>query len=478
MKLNKRSRFGSFVHALVLGALLMMPTSSIAKDPLKQIFGMMTTKTGSSVYESQSHNGMAFGTFSARFSMYQPKVINFQAPELSAGCGGIDFFAGSISLIKKEELVQMGRSIAAGAAVYTFNLAVESICPSCSQAMSWIQDKLDTFNDFVNSSCQDTVDALSEAHVGEGVAESLHDITNYKGWNEKLSSLADTKTDVHSNWLDFLRDRAPDSDPDKIKVDGFKGNFIWEAMGKANVDDWDFASGWDKEEVQELLMSLIGTQIVTVDDKGKLISKPKGPSVSVEDLLYNKKDDEISLLHCSTNQDKVDGRLPCTKLSEGSASKVKWEGIYPRALRLILGDSEVTGIASRILIKHDLTREQQSLVESAPVPLMTMLFVTGREPASQEAIGKLIAQQIAIGTINRLVNKLENMMKRVEFVNDASDETTEQLRQFVDKREAFLVQEGKRVQEKHAKELKLSVDIMNKYKALADSVRNQASLGN
>lgn len=478
MKLNKRSRFGSFVNAIVLGAFLMMPTSSIAKDPLKQIFGMMTTSTGSSVYESQKRNGMAFGTFSARFSMYQPKVINFQAPELSAGCGGIDFFAGSISLIKKEELVQMGRSIAAGAAVYSFNLAVESICPSCSQAMSWIQDKLDRFNDFVNSSCQDTVDALSSAHVGQGVAESIHDIADYKGWQEKLPSLADTKADAHANWLDFLKDRAPDSNPDKLKLDGFKGNFIWEAMGKANVDDWDFASGWDKQEVQELLMSLIGTQIVTLDDDGHLNSTPEAPTITVDDLLYNKKGEEISLMHCSTNQDKVDGRLPCTKLSSGSAGKVKWEGIYPRALRLLLGDSEVSGIASRILIKHELTREQQSLVENAPVPLMTMLFVTGREPAAQKAIGELIAQQIAVGTLNRLVNKLENMMKQVEFASEASDETTEQLRAFVDKREAFLVQEGKRIQEKHAKDLKYSVDIMNKYKALADSVRNQASLGN
>ncbi|EJL6492357.1 conjugal transfer protein TraH [Vibrio cholerae] len=473
--MNKKKRL--LLASTALSFSMFMPSQTLAGDPLKEIFGMMTTATGTQVYESQKRNGVAFGTFSARFSMYQPKVINFQAPSLNAGCGGIDFFAGSISLIKKEELVQMGRSIAAGAAVYAFNLAVESICPSCAQGMAWIQDKLDAFNDLVSMSCQDTVDALSEAKVGAGAAKSLTDTVNKDGWQERLGSYAETKVDAMSSWGDFFSERSKDGDAKSVKVPGLKGNIVWDALGAAKVHQWDFASGWDKEQVQELIMSLIGTKVITVGDGDELVTTPYVKTVSAEDLLYNKEDEEIQLLKCDTSETKIDNRLPCTKVLSGSSAKVKWEGIYPKALKLLNGDGSEAGIRKRILTKQNLTSEQQKFVVNADVPMMTWLFMTGKDDGAQEAIANLVAYRVAEKSLQELMFQLQEILKKAELSATSDVEATQNLTDFLKGRMAEFQSQIDEIQTKKREEIKSANELMNTYKTLADAVKAMAASG-
>ncbi|HBC3404944.1 TPA: conjugal transfer protein TraH [Vibrio parahaemolyticus] len=473
--MNSKKRL--LLASTALSFSMLMPSQTLAGDPLKEIFGMMTTATGSQVYESQKRNGVAFGTFSARFSMYQPKVINFQAPSLNAGCGGIDFFAGSISLIKKEELVQMGRSIAAGAAVYAFNLAVESICPSCAQGMAWIQDKLDAFNDLVSMSCQDTVDALSEAKVGQGMAKSLTDTVNKDGWQERLGSYAETKVDAMSSWGDFFSERSEDGNAKSVKVPGLKGNIVWDALGSAKVHQWDFASGWDKEQVQELIMSLIGTKVITVGDDDELVTTPYTKTVSAEDLLYNEEDEQIQLLKCDTSESKIDGRLPCTKVLSGSSAKVKWEGIYPKALKLLNGDGSEQGIRKRILTKQNLTSEQQKFVENADVPMMTWLFMTGKDDGAQEAIANLVAYRVAEKSLQDLMFQLQEILKKAEMSATSDVEATQNLTDFLKGRMVEFQDQIDEIQKKKRDEIKSANELMNTYKTLADAVKAMAASG-
>ncbi|MCA2420914.1 conjugal transfer protein TraH [Vibrio parahaemolyticus] len=473
--MNSKKRL--LLASTALSFSMLMPSQTLAGDPLKEIFGMMTTATGSQVYESQKRNGVAFGTFSARFSMYQPKVINFQAPSMNAGCGGIDFFAGSISLIKKEELVQMGRSIAAGAAVYAFNLAVESICPSCAQGMAWIQDKLDDFNDLVSMSCQDTVDALSEAKVGQGLAKSLTDTVNKDGWQERLGSYAETKVDAMSSWGDFFSERSEDGDAKSVKVPGLKGNIVWDALGAAKVDQWSFATGWEKDDIQELIMSLIGTKVITVGDGDELETTPYAKTVSAEDLLYNKEGEKIELLRCDTSETKIDNRLPCTKIKSGSAAKVEWEGIYPRALKLLNGDGSEVGIRKRILTKQNLTSEQQKFVENADVPMMTWLFMTGKDDGAQEAIANLVAYRVAEKSLQDLMYQLQEILKKAELSATSDAKATQNLIDFLKGRMIEFQSQIDDIQTKKRDEIKSANDLMNTYETLAEAVKAMAASG-
>lgn len=463
--------------ATAIGLSLAMPSQSIAGDPLKEVFGMMTTGTGSQVFESQKRNGVAFGTFSARFSMYKPKVINFQAPELNAGCGGIDFFGGSISLLKKEELVQMGRSIAAGAAVYAFNLAIESICPSCSQAMAWLQDKLDKFNDLVSTSCQDVVTGLSEAKVGADAANQLRETVNVGGWHESLPSFADTKVDVASSWGDLFGERSPDGDPNNVDSKGQMGNLMWNSLGEAKVEQWDFATGWDKHQVQELLMSLTGTLIVQIDSSENLVTVPIVNTIKSMDLVYAEAGSKLKLIKCDPTETKKGGRLPCTKTLQGSATEVSWEGIHPKIMKLLMGDGTETGIAKRILAKQDLTRKQQSFVENANVPLMNMLFYLGRDPVAQKNVANMIAHQMANQSIDALLQNLREILRAVELSSTASSESSRKQIDFLKNSIEQLERESIEVREMQSKQIKDANEIMDTYEKLLKGVKQMSAMG-
>lgn len=104
-------------------------------------------------YNTQDMQGWVGPAFQARNNLPSAKFVTFQPPSITSGCGGIDFFAGSFSLITKDELVQMARGIAAGAPGYFFNLAIDSVCPTCGANMKELSRKLEQFNKYGTDSC-------------------------------------------------------------------------------------------------------------------------------------------------------------------------------------------------------------------------------------------------------------------------------------------------------------------------------------
>ena len=449
-----------------------------SEDPLKEIFGVMTTSTGASAYESQKRNGVAFGTFSARFSMYQPKVVSFTPPSLSAGCGGIDFFGGSISLIKKEELVQMGRAIAAGAAVYAFNLAIESICPSCAEGMAWLQDKLEQFNELVSADCDDVVTALSENKVGQGFADSIKGVANVNGWQEKLGSFADVIPDTHGSWVDMLSDRSKTGDPKDVELDGMEGNWIWNALGEAKIDDWSFNPKWDKKLIQELLMSLTGTIILGQKDADDIEKKSIGATLQVKDLVYLEKGSKIKVLKCDNNEAKKDGRLPCTKLIGGEEGiEMEWEGLHHQVMRQLIGDPDVEGIAKKVTYKRTLTSTQKGLVETASVPLMNMLFMLGKDPAAQESVASLIASLISFQAVDELVDSLYQMLKRAELAEKGNLKTNAERIAFLKEQIKSLEGQRAELKKKHDAEVRQANNIYDTYLKLTNNVKNMGAPG-
>ncbi|MDF4421712.1 conjugal transfer protein TraH [Vibrio parahaemolyticus] len=457
---------------------LAVPSTAVGSDPLKNVFGMMTTSTGGAAFESQKRNGVAFGTFSARFSMYQPKVVSFTPPSLSAGCGGIDFFGGSISLIKKEELVQMGRNIAAGAAVYAFNLAVESICPSCAEGMAWLQDKLDQFNELVSADCQDVVTALSENKVGAGAAEKLKGIANKNGWQEKLGSYADVIPDTHGSWVEMLSSRSQTGDAKDAPVDGMLGNQIWDALGEAKVDRWNFASGWNKQQVQELLMSLTGTMIVVPSDNGSDVEwKPVPKTLDIEDLVYAEAGSKIKVLQCDTNEPKKNNRLPCTKIKNIEGTEVSWEGMHHQVMRLLMGDGSRTGIARKITYKGNIAADEQALINNASVPFMSMLFYLGNDVEAQRAISSLVASQMSFQAVDEMIGHMYKMLKNAELSEQGNTKTTAERIEFIKGRIAEIEKQRADLKKKHDDQVNQANEIFETYNALIEGVKNMSALG-
>lgn len=71
-----------------------------------------STSTRLGIYETQSARYATLGGISYRAPITRPyQFLNIQTPRFSAGCGGLDLYAGGSSVMKADQFVQALRAI-------------------------------------------------------------------------------------------------------------------------------------------------------------------------------------------------------------------------------------------------------------------------------------------------------------------------------------------------------------------------------
>jgi hypothetical protein len=291
---------------LTLLAVAAVSSSSIkASSVMEQVFtDAVSFQTNSATtVNTPTRNGVSFGGASYRVKNIRTQPVSFAPPRLSGGCGGIDFFAGSFSVINSDQLVQMGRAIAQGVPSYAFNLALGSVCPSCSDLMQTLQNKLDEFNELTANGCEKSVAFLEGLDGGDakstftkamefGALEKLADDTN--GWltdrGEALTQKGDT---------DNAANKAA-----KMGVD-IEVNTAFKVLSSADVKNFTHdIPGLSGLNLRNLLMSLTGTVISqksgnTNNNNSGITLKPMEPTVSLEDVFEGSDTGTIKIYVCT-----------------------------------------------------------------------------------------------------------------------------------------------------------------------------------
>ncbi|MBT4836238.1 MAG: hypothetical protein HON94_02710 [Methylococcales bacterium] len=104
-------------------------------------------------YDSQRRGIFTAGNLQTRTKIMKIKLVQMEAPKLSAGCGGINMYGGSFSFINKEQFIQFIRSIGANASGYAFNLALKTMCESCNATMNSLAKTVNGMNKHLKNSC-------------------------------------------------------------------------------------------------------------------------------------------------------------------------------------------------------------------------------------------------------------------------------------------------------------------------------------
>lgn len=111
-----------------------------------------TTSPGS--LKTQQRGYYTGGSFQARWRMSNDYPVSVSPPRFSAGCGGIDLFAGGISFMDPEFLVQkLERSIQAAPAI-AFQMAMDEYCKACTNAMNTMEQITDYLNSMQMNDCR------------------------------------------------------------------------------------------------------------------------------------------------------------------------------------------------------------------------------------------------------------------------------------------------------------------------------------
>lgn len=230
-----------------------------------------TTSTSASAYSTASGRKVfSGGAYSVRFKPKEVNLINFRAPNLGVSCNGIDFFAGSLDLMSKDELVQVGRNIAAAATVYAFRLALNSVCASCNSIMTNIQTIVQQFNRLAKLSCNDALTAM------EGMSD-LDENASKNGLNkwidtkilDKTNAWAENMSKVSDNWLAKMTENKLNlgdiatGDPTSLRAFTDLGYLI---AYNTEIAKSIFVWMSDEESQKAALWSVLSPQIVDCPD--------------------------------------------------------------------------------------------------------------------------------------------------------------------------------------------------------------------
>jgi conjugative transfer pilus assembly protein TraH len=286
--------------ALVCSLSATAPVRADLEDTLRDMLDANVQVNNPGSISSARRGGFYGGSIYVRGRVMNVSVINFTPPSFSAGCGGIDLFGGSFSMINKEQFVALLRSVAQNAAGYAFHLALKNICEQCSTIIANLQRVIQEMNQFTGNSCQ-----LAKGIVNGGLqALELSDVKGMQttsmtsgfndAWDAFWGSLSSTVDQLASTNADGSRD-----------YDKFEVNVVWEAMRNNGVSGW-FADG--DSELMEALMTLTGTVVLSgpVDDDSGNPSRNVTPAVSggglsIRDLIFG--NGSARILRCS-NRDK------------------------------------------------------------------------------------------------------------------------------------------------------------------------------
>ena len=248
--------------AVLLGLLGPLPASADLTQEMAQMFNGLAVAVPPSV-DSMSREGMiGGGSIDIHSQMMYQNIVSFVPPSFEAGCGGIDFYAGSFSFINAAQFTALLKSIAANAMGYAFQVALSDMCPTCMSVIDDLQRKIQQLNQAFSNSCQ----------LAQGL---VNDTTSaFTGQQNTGASLIDTVAglgDVFQSFSNVTGQspvvQAATSAPAQTQQQ-LQGNVVWRALVTQNAAGW---YGFGDNALLEVMMNLSGTVIV-----GGLAPQPGG----------------------------------------------------------------------------------------------------------------------------------------------------------------------------------------------------------
>ncbi len=387
------------------------PANADLEATLQDMLGANVQVNSGGAISSSRRGGFYGGSVYVRGRVMDVNVINFTPPSFSSGCGGIDIFGGSFSMINKEQFVALLRSIAQNAAGYAFHLALKNICEQCSTIIANLQRVIQELNQLTSNSCQ-----LAKGVVNSGLAalelsdtKGMQETSINSGFNDAFDafwgSLSSTVGSLDATNSDGSRD-----------YDKFETNVVWEGMRTSGVSGW-FTSG--DTQLMEALMTLTGTIVLSgpVNDSNGDPSRNVTPVVSggklsVRDLIYG--NPNARLLNCS-DTDK------CLTMTNTTANLKGLEEMLAEAL-VGTGPTDTTTVLYRLINGGADDGDAAALIGELGTYGSLLLSVAEKSPPGSTAayeffkeIQSYLAYELAVLFVTDVVSAVDQAVASNQF---------------------------------------------------------------
>lgn len=371
--------------------LMSIPSYANLEEELKGTFTDMINVTPGGSYDTQRRAVISGGSITMRNKVVHPNVVSWVPPDLKGGCGGIDLFAGSFSYINAEQFTQLSRSIAQGAVGYAFQLAIEGMCPTCSQVISKLQSELAKINNLMRNSCE-----LSKMAVNS---------TGLQAWRD---SEVHTHSQVNTGYGfvdDYFRAKESATPPAKTaiingKADDITGNVVMQSINTANAASW-YAHG--DNQLKMVLMSLTGTAITNKKSDGSDVQYDyRPPILKLKDFLDG---GNVEIYKCESEE--------CLLPDGNNKETITLTGLRTLSRRMIFGTcvSNICtgGILNRMANRSGATKytaEEQKFIQSTTPGVAGMLRRVSTERQSAALIAEKMIDAISVEMASTIINEM------------------------------------------------------------------------
>ena len=346
-------------------------TSSInANAGMKELFDSYQNDLGPEHVNLANGNSWGLGQFSARWNQPSIDLVSVEMPSASVGCGGVDMYGGSFGMISGDELVQVGRAVAQGAAAYFFKLAINNICSTCAAEMENLQNKLQRLNELARNACAETQNFLANnEYVGEDklmMQESL------------ISANTASKMGSITSWTSGIigeenTNEKKDVNSRKLTLEG---NSVYQAVKllaptstSPFLESLDFQGDTPHKKMASMLMTLLGSKVIkfadgTTDVDAEPDVKNTGPA-NYSDFIFGKTTIPIEISYCGEEDTATGGDYRCLNVETETIDFTPLEMIVKARL---LGDDLNPGIFAKYLTQTPLTVDEKNFIKVFSFP--------------------------------------------------------------------------------------------------------------
>lgn len=319
--------------------------------------GYSSNTTSPNAYHGQQAGYYTGGSVSMRTQVRDVQIMQLNLPSYRSGCGGIDIYAGSFSLIDASEMKQVLQNTLNSGGVYALTLALETASPMIANVMK-------TWNDFRNKINQAS---LNSCETAEALVGGMW--PRVRGAQQRVCEDVGSSTNYFADWAQARQGCGAGGDFDKAINSGkndrrFKdliidnGNVVWKAIQHRPFLQSD-------TELAELFMSLSGTVILYKD--GNSMQHVSYPAlVDNNDVVKALLSSGTATIYRCDSADtdgclhpKADKQIT---ISEGNAFK-------SRVAKLL------RSMAQKIVDDSPLSNEEIGLLQATSLPVYKMLSV-------------------------------------------------------------------------------------------------------
>lgn len=290
------------------------------------------------------------------------KLWEVKAPSFSASCSGVDLHLGSLSLIDKQQLLDLVQQLP-GMAIYLTYLALKKFCPGCASVLAQLQDLINRFGQATFGRCED---ALEDFMGDEPWGLNMNTATNFV--MEKFSG------------KDPSSDDAGEVSPDGAAASVVKANLVYKHFVE-NGFKARILPSFSDEDIINLAQSMTGTILVepkTVNGETTFgIPKPIPPA-SLEDLSLRSllEGGDIRGNVCQSTADycfSVKVKEPITTIDPADS----WSSVVFQ----LLDPADDNSLINKLRVHRDynsadpntqLTTDEKEIISAIPGPVMAL----------------------------------------------------------------------------------------------------------